>query len=212
MVYLVFFLLCLTGVAIGTALFECRVRALTFGSLVLCVSYLFELRGIAQGDWSYEEVDSLLRITEVPIEILFGYFTAGFLLVLLVENLPDVSTVERRERFMGGLFLLLGIVILVHSYAFSSMSLAVGWAFLGIFGLLISQDRSVTLTVGICAFFADWAVEGVLTGGTQYYENHWDPTFALVFMFAGMFITGLWQNRQAIVGRIRPGADDAKGS
>ena len=92
------------------------------------------------------------------------------------------------------------------------MSLAVGWTFLGIFGLLISPDRSVTMTVGLCAFFADWVVEGVLTGGTAYYSGSGDPTIALVFMFAGMFITGLWQNRQVLLEYLHPQGQEGDGS
>jgi hypothetical protein len=204
MVYQVFFLICLVGVAITILFFECRYRALLFGTIILVAAYLFEVRGIAYGEWSYEDVDSILRITDIPIEILFGYFTAGFFIVVLVENIPDISTAKRREEVLRIAFLLVGTILLVHSYIYSSMSFAVGWAFLGIYGLLISQDRSITLTVGLCAFFADWVVEGVLTGATDYYENSWDPTFALVFMFAGMFITGLWQNRQVLLDYLKP--------
>ena len=176
----------------------------------MVASYLFEMRGIASGEWDYEDVDTLLRITGVPIEILFGYFTAGFCIVVLVENIPDISTVERRESFLRFAFLIVGIVLLVHTYIYTSMSLAVGWAFLGIFGLMISQDRSLTLTVGLCAFISDWVVEGMLTGGTEYYSERWDPTFALVFMFAGMLITGLWQNRQVILEYLRPRKDSSQ--
>jgi hypothetical protein len=212
MVYQVFFLICLIGVAIVMMTFQCRFRALLFGSIILVVAYLFELRGIAYGEWDYEDVDSLLLITDIPIEILFGYFTAGFFVVVLVENISDISTVERREVALRIALLLVGIVLLVHTYIYTSMSLAVGWAFLGIFGLMISPDKTITLTVGLCAFFADWVVEGMLTRGTEYYSGSWDPTFALVFMFVGMFITGLWQNRQFIQGYIRPQGQDGDGS
>jgi hypothetical protein len=92
------------------------------------------------------------------------------------------------------------------------MSLAVGWAFLGIFGLMISQDKSITMTVGLCAFFADWVVEGALTSGTEYYQGGWDPTFALVFMFGGLFITGLWQNRQTLLEYLRLSRSEEQGS
>jgi hypothetical protein len=212
MVFQVFFLICVVGVALTTLFFECRWRALLFGTVILVASYLFEMRGIANGEWSYEEVDSIMRITDVPIEILFGYFTAGFFVVVLVENIPDISTQERRESLLTIALLLIGIVILVHSYIYSTMSLTVGWAFMGIFGLMISGDRSITLGVGICAFFADWVVEGLLTGSTDYYNGRWDPTFALVFMFAGMFITGLWQNRQVMFDALSSRRSDNEGS
>lgn len=204
MVYQAFFLLCLFGVAVSSLFFECRWRALVFASIIGVASYLFEMRGIANGEWNYENVDSLFRITGIPIEILMGYFTACFFVVVLIENIPDILTQQKRETVLTIALLLVGIALLVHSYIYTSMSLAVGWAFLGIFGLMISQDRSITLSVGICGFFADWAVEGTLTRGTEYYSGSWDPTFALVFMFAGMLITGLWQNRSVLFEYLRP--------
>jgi hypothetical protein len=212
MVFQAFFLICLVGIGITLIFFECRWRALMFGSVILGVSYLFEMRGIVSGDWSYEDVDSFLVITDVPIEILTGYFTAGFFLLVLVENIPDISTVERRESFLCIAMLAIGTALLIHSYIFTSMSLAVGWAFLGIFGLMISTDRSITLTVGICAFVADWLVEGMLTGGTNYYSGSWDPTFALVFMFAGMFITGIWQNHKGILRYLLSRTEEGEGT
>jgi len=204
MVYQAFFLICLVGVVIVTIVFECRFRALLFGGIILVTSYLFEMRGIASGEWDYDAVDSILLITDIPIEILFGYFTGGFFIVVLVENIPDISTMERREAVLRIAFLVVGTVLLLHTYIYTSMSLAVGWAFIGIFGLMISPDKSLTLTVGLCAFVSDWVVEGMLTGGTEYYSGGWDPTFALVFMFAGMLITGLWQNRQVMLEYLSP--------
>jgi hypothetical protein len=212
MVYQAFFVICLVGVTVTTIFFECRFRALLFGGIILVASHLFEMRGISNGEWSYEDVNSLLLITGIPIEILFGYFTAGFFIVVLLENIPDISTVERRESVLRIAFLLVGIVLLVHTYIYTSMSLAVGWAFLGIFGLMISQDKSITMTVGLCAFFADWVVEGALTSGTEYYQGGWDPTFALVFMFGGLFITGLWQNRQTLLEYLRLSRSEEQGS
>ena len=76
---------------------------------------------------------------------------------------------------------------------------------------MISPDKSLTLTVGLCAFVSDWVVELMLTGGTEYYSESWDPTFALVFMFAGMLITGLWQNRQVYLEYLRPRKDGERG-
>lgn len=198
MSYQVFFILCLIGVVLISVFFECRVRALAFGCVGLGAGYLFEIKGTAGNDWGYEGVDSLLFISGIPIEVLFGYFTAVFLLMVVVENLPDLSTRERREAFLRVAFLSVGIVLLSVTYVYGTMSLAVGWAFMGIYGLSISPDRSLPLTVGLLAFISDWIVEGALTASTEYYAQGWDPTIALVFMFAGMFIVGVLTNRQYI--------------
>ena len=193
-----FFVICLIAVAVSCLVFQCRVRALTFGTVGLLAGFTIETIGVFKDEWGYETVDSLLKVTGIPIEVLFGYFTAAFFIVVLIDNIPDISTERRRELIVTHIYLMVGIVLLAYTYTTSSMSLAVGWAFLGLYGLSISPDRSVPLTVGIIAFFADWVVEGVLTAGTQYYSQGWDPTIALVFMFVAMFVTGLLMNQETI--------------
>ncbi len=193
-----FFVICLIAVAVSCLVFQCRVRALTFGAVGLLVGFTFEAIGVFKDEWGYETVDSLLKVTGIPIEVLFGSFTAAFFLVIHIDNIPDISTERRRELIVTHIYLIVGIVLLAYTYTTSSMSLAVGWAFLGLYGLSISPDRSVPLTVGIIAFCADWVVEDVLTAGTQYYSQGWDPTIALVFMFVAMFVTGLLMNQETI--------------
>ena len=65
MVYQAFFILCLIGVVLTTIFFECRFRALLFASVILLASYMFELRGIAYGEWNYENIDSLLSLIHI---------------------------------------------------------------------------------------------------------------------------------------------------
>ncbi|NOQ54622.1 MAG: hypothetical protein GQ558_08470 [Thermoplasmata archaeon] len=191
MLYQAFFLVCLIGVIVISIFFRVRVKALVFGCVGLGIGYLFERRGLENGEWDYAAVDSLLKVTGIPIEVLIGYFTAAFLIIILIDNIPDLSTVERRESALRYLFLAAGIGVLLYTYASSSMSLAVGWAFLGIFGLMVSPDKSIPLGVGLVAFLGDWIVEGALTMQSEYYANGWDPTIGLVFMFCSMFVAGV---------------------
>jgi hypothetical protein len=201
-VYQVFFALCIIVVLIAVVLFECRYRALAVAVVGLVGGYMLELFGVTTDAWSYEGVDSLLVITEIPIEILTGYFTGAFFLMVLVENLPDLGTRESREKLMRYAFLFAGVIFLVLTFTIHPMSFTVGWAFLGMFGLSIAEDRSVPMTAGISAFVLDWAVEGLLTSGTEYYSNGWDASIALVFMFVAMFLAGVLTNRERIVGFI----------
>ncbi len=191
MLYQAFFIVCLIAVIIISIFFRVRVKALVFGCVGLGLGYLFEWRGVENGEWDYAAVDSLLKITGIPIEVLFGYFSAAFFIIVLIDNIPDLSTVERRESVLRYLFLLAGLVLLSYTYVTSSMSLAVGWAFLGIFGLMVAPDRTVPLGIGLFAFLGDWVVEGALTTQSEYYSGGWDPTIGLVFMFCSMFIAGV---------------------
>ena len=207
MSYQLFFAICLIGVVVASIVFSCRVRAITFGCVGFGVGYLFEIIGAAKNEWSYADVDSILLLTGIPIEILFGYFTAAFFIIVLIDNIPDLSTKERREVVLNYGFLVVGILLLAYTYILGGISLAVGWAFMGIFGLSISSDRSIPLGVGLCAFVADWAVEGSLTARTEYYTGGWDPTIALVFMFVAMFVVGLLLHLQPMVEKISPRND-----
>jgi len=189
--YQAFFIVCLIGVVVTSIFFRVRVKALVFGCVGFVFGYLFEVRGVNNGEWDYKDVDSLLMITGIPIEILFGYFTAAFFIIILIDNIPDLATQERRESALQYVFLLAGIVLLIYTYGTSSMSLAVGWAFLGIFGLMVAPDRTIPLGIGLIAFLGDCIVEGALTSNSEYYSGGWDPTIALVFMFISMFIAGV---------------------
>ena len=204
MSYQAFFAICVIGVVVVSLTFTCRVKALTFGGVGFVVGYVFEMIGSAKNEWGYEDVDSILKVTGIPIEILFGYFTAAFFIIVLIDNIPDLTTKDRREVVLNYAFLIAGIVLLAYTYILGGMLLVVGWAFMGIFGLNISEDRSIPLGVGMCAFVADWIVEGALTAGTEYYTGGWDPTIALVFMFIAMFVTGLLLNQDRIIGSIAP--------
>lgn len=195
MFYLGFFIFCLVIVAIASVSLEARKKALLFGCLCLGIAYLLELNGVQNHDWSYTNVNSVLQVTGIPIEILFGYFTAGFLMFIMIIYLPRVSTERRRREVMQFLFLGTGVLLLAHAYINRSMSILVGWSLIGIFGLSVARDRTIPLTVGMGAFLADWVVESMLTARVEYYTNGWDPTIGLVFMFAGMFISGVLTHR-----------------
>lgn len=199
MSYQAFFAICLIGVVVASVVFSCRVRALIFGCVGFAVGYTFEMIGIAKDEWNYDGVDSILMVTGIPIEILFGYFTAAFFIIVLMDNIPDLSTKERREVVLQYAFLITGVVLLAYTYILGGMSLVVGWAFLGIFGLSVSSDKSIPLAVGLCAFFADWIVEGSLTARSEYYSGGWSITIAVVFMFISMFVVGILMNQQRIV-------------
>ncbi len=204
MSYQAFFAICLIGVVVASVVFSCRVRALIFGCVGFGIGYMFEMIGAAKNEWSYADVDSILLVTGIPIEILFGYFAAAFFIIVLIDNIPDLSTKERRAAVLPYFFLLAGVVLLAYTYVIGGMSPVVGWAFLGIFGLSVSPDKSIPLTVGLCAFVADWVVEGSLTALTEYYTGGWDPTIALVFMFVAMFVVGILLNLQPMVEYISP--------
>jgi len=197
--YLAFFIFCVAIVAITSVLVDVRRKALLFGCLGLGMAYLIELNGVLNHDWSYANVDSVLRVTGIPIEILFGYFAAAFFLFIIITYLPRVSTQERRREVLQSLFLVIGVVLLIQSYVNHTMSVLVGWSFLGIYGLTVSHDRTIPIAVGMSAFFADWAVEGLLTARMEYYAHGWDPTIGLVFMFAAMFISGLLTQESLMV-------------
>ena len=188
--YLAFFIFCVVSVGITTVSVNIRRKALLIGCLCLGMAYLVEVNGVRNHDWSYAEVNSMMRITDIPVEILFGYFTAAFFLVVMVTYLPRVSTRERRREVMQYLCLGTGVVLLAYAYTYRSISILVGWSFLGMFGLSVARDRTIPFAVGLGAFMSDWAIEGMLTARMEYYSNGWDPTIGLVFMFAGMFISG----------------------
>ncbi len=192
MIYQAFFFLCVIAVVSASLMSDRREKALFFGCIGLGVAYLFELNGVLNHEWSYANVHSVLRVTDIPIEILFGYFTATFFIIIIIAYLPRLSSEERRIVLLQYALLVTGIVLLIAAYAYHSVPLVVGWVFMGIFGLSVSRDMSIPLTVGLCAFLADWAVEGMLTNRMEYYSNGWDPTIALIFMFAGMFISGVF--------------------
>ena len=191
MIYQVFFIACVVTVIAFSILYERRERALLVGCIGLVVAYLVEFNGVSNEDWSYADVDSILRVSDIPIEILFGYFTASFMAIILIEYLPRLSTEERRIEVLQYLLLVSGVVMLIIAYTYDSMSVVLGWAFLGIYGLSVSRDKSIPLIVGLMAFLGDWLVENMLIHGTEYYSSGWNSSIALVFMFAGMALAGI---------------------
>ena len=148
-IYLVFFILCVGIVAVGTATLGARKKALLFGCLSLGMAYLVEINGVRNSDWNYANVNSVFRVTDIPIEILFGYFTAAFCMVVLATYLPRISSEQRRRLVFESLFLALGIVLLAVAYAYHTMSILVGWSLLGVYGLSVARDRTVPLAVGM---------------------------------------------------------------
>jgi uncharacterized membrane protein YoaT (DUF817 family) len=199
-VYQAFFAFCILVVVLVILTFECRYRALAVGLIGLVGGYMLELFGVSTNSWDYGSVDSLLFISDIPIEILFGYFSGAFFLMVLVENLPDVGTREARERVMRVAFLVAGVFFLALTFSSHAVSFTVGWAFLGLFGFSVSKDKSVPMAVGMVAFVLDWLVEGLLTSGTEYYPKGWDATIGLVFMFVAMFLAGVLSNWEYILG------------
>lgn len=191
MIYQVFFCACVALVIILSILSDRREKALLFGSVGLGVAYLVELNGVRNEEWSYAEVDSVLRVTDIPIEILFGYFTATFMAIILIAYIPRLFTEERRIELLQYALLVTGIILLLVAYVYQTLIPTVGWAFLGVYGLLVSRDRSIPLIVGLLAFLGDWLVERMLIHGTEYYTYGWNPTIGLAFMFAGMFLSGV---------------------
>ena len=178
-------------VAVISLTFSVRFRALAFASVCAGIAFLAETNGIRNDDWNYASVDSVLTISGIPIEILFGYFTGAMLLFILVNYLPRISTEVKRREVLQMVVLVTGVVLLAYAYAYQTLSILVGWSLLGIYGLSVARDTTVPLVVGMGALLADWAVESVLTAGVEYYSSGWNASIGLVFMFAGMFIAGV---------------------
>ncbi len=191
MIYLIFFILCVALVAGISLTVSVRGRALAFATVCAGVALLAEIYGIRNESWNYASVDSIFTINGVPIEILFGYFTGGFLLVIIVSYLPRISTEVRRKEAIQLVILVTGVVLLAYAYAYQTLPILVGWSLLGIYGLSVTRDTTIPLMVGMGALLADWAVESTLTTGVEYYSNGWNASIGLVFMFAGMFISGV---------------------
>ena len=206
MFYQVFFITCLIGVVLVSITFDCRFKALLTGCAGFAIGYLAEVNGVTGGEWDYATVDSLFLVSRVPIEILFGYFSALFFAVVLVVHIPDLSTEERRTFILRYATLLVGVGFLTFAYIFDTMSITVGWAFMGVFGLSVAPDRTIPLAVGLSAFMCDWVVEGTLTGHVSYYANGWNPSIARVFMFAGFFVAGVLTSREVIIDDLSLGA------
>lgn len=199
MMYLAFLIFCVAIVSIASVSVDVRKKALLLGCIGPVVAYPVELNGVLNHDWNYANVNSVLRVTGIPIEILFGYFTAVFFLVIIVTYLPRVSTKERRKELLQYFFLVIGVVFLIYAYVYESNYVLVGWSFLGIYGMSVSRDSTIPITVGMCAFLVDWAVEGMLTARVEYYSHGWDPSIALVFMFVSMFISGVLTHESLLV-------------
>ena len=60
MSYQAFFVLCIALVVLFTILSDYRLHALIFGCVGFLVGLVFEVRGVANDEWSYADVDSLL--------------------------------------------------------------------------------------------------------------------------------------------------------
>jgi hypothetical protein len=191
MIYLLFFVACVVCVGVASFAADVRKRALAFGGVCVGIAYLAETHGIRNSAWCYSNVSSVLMVTGIPIEILFGYFTAAFFMVIIVAYLPRISTEWRRREVMQWSLLLVGVAVLAYAYAYRSVPILVGWSLLGVYGMSVSRDHSIPLAVGMCALLADWLVESALTANVEYYSNGWNASIGLVFMFAGMFLAGI---------------------
>jgi len=192
MIYQIFFVACMVTIFAVTILIRKKKESWLLGIVGFIIGLAIELWGTSNGSWSYDDVTSLLMVFDIPIEILMGYFTAGFLLTALLMTLYAISDEPQRKKALDYVALpSVGIILLIYCIWHRS-TLLPGLIILGIWGVSISKRPSIPLIVGVLALVADFIVEGlILTNHTEYYISGWSISIGLQFMLTAMAITGL---------------------